>query len=386
MSLTRSLTTSVRSATYNPEAEKALQEERKKAQEAKDIIQKYLDDNEQNAKQKTKENEWPAKSLETYTKVIDKQRKFLADNPELPADQYTEKGKIIKKEVDEAFGKLFFIGIFSVVTEYFGLKLQEAEANKLYARADQQALQSLYQELDSFLKKADEKTFAEIIAFVDNIGKRLQPLAQKVNLNLNEASPEKSKELKGRLEVKKAAEDKKFSFKRFIQRVSATTTTVVNALLYTMFALVMGMLAANDAIGREPMYRILYFFYGFIFAPFLGLYYLYRWFKGTAPKIYTMLPYSQIPAETSLGRFFKFPFYWKEDKPARDLMVQFLTESAEAVGKKFDPTSLGSLGQQVEQVAENLKNLSQQTAEQVGEVAKGTVAAFPNVSKLQVNK
>ena len=44
MSLSNTFTTSVRSATYNPEAEKAMQEERKKANDAKDAIQKYLDD------------------------------------------------------------------------------------------------------------------------------------------------------------------------------------------------------------------------------------------------------------------------------------------------------------------------------------------------------
>jgi len=80
-----------------------------------------------------------------------------------------------------------------------------------------------------------------------------------------------------------------------------------------------------------------------------------------------------------------FPFFYKEDKPARDLLVEFLTQSAEAVGKPFDPKSLGSIGKQVEKVAENMKNLAAETKEGVEEAAKAAAEALPKLNQLRVN-
>lgn len=386
MSLTRTLTTGVRSATYNPEAEKAAAEDRKKAMEAREIITQVLDNTETNVNRQAQEMNLPQGTVDKFMKVIETQRKFLIDNPDLTSEEYTEKGKQFQKEIGDAFMKLFTIGAWVNAIEYMGLKLQEAEANKLYKREDQNALQALYEEADSFLKKADSKTIAEIIKFTDQWTKKYIPLEQKTKFDLKGATPQVIAELRARLETKKAVEDKKFNFKRFLGRIGATASTVVNSLLYITFALVIAMLAANDAVGREPMYRVLYFFYALIFAPLVGIYYLYRWFKGTAPKIYTLLPYSHVRAETTIGRFFKFPFYWQEDKPARDLVVAFMTASAEAVGKTFDPKSLGSLGQQVETVAENLKNLTEAGVKAAEGAAEAVTQTLPNVSKLAINK
>ena len=76
-----------------------------------------------------------------------------------------------------------------------------------------------------------------------------------------------------------------------------------------------------------------------------------------------------------------FPFTYKEDKAARDLLVDFMTQSAEMVGKTFDVKSLGSIGQQVETVTENLKNLTTETTEAV----KAAAANLPSLNELRVN-
>jgi hypothetical protein len=76
-----------------------------------------------------------------------------------------------------------------------------------------------------------------------------------------------------------------------------------------------------------------------------------------------------------------FPFTYKEDKDARELLVEFMTQSAEMVGKTFDAKSLGSIGHQAETVAENLKNLTTETAEAVKTVA----ASLPSLNQLRVN-
>ena len=51
-----------------------------------------------------------------------------------------------------------------------------------------------------------------------------------------------------------------------------------------------GTLAANDAISRPILFRILNFIYGGVFFIITYIYYGYRWWKGTAPQFYALLP------------------------------------------------------------------------------------------------
>ncbi len=85
-----------------------------------------------------------------------------------------------------------------------------------------------------------------------------------------------------------------------------------------------------------------------------------------------------MKAETTLGKIFLFPFAYSEDKSARDLLVEFMTQSAELVGKTFDASTLGTIGQQAETVAENLKNLTAETKEAVEQ-------SLPKLNSLRVN-
>lgn len=391
MSLTRSLSTSVRSATYNPEAEKALQEERAKANKAKSEIRAKLREFSASLSDwQGKNPNAPQQLLKPMKDSLGEEEAFLTANPELTEQEYKDRFQQFVEKWAKNYGRLDYVTKLVQAETVYSLGIRDALSKNQLTSSKQKELEAKLQELKDYIAKTDKKELEEIRPFAETWTKDYLELVKKTGVDASSPQAKNPKEMEQQIKAREEAENKKFSFKRFFSRVTGTATTVVNALLYVTFALVMAMLAANDAIGREPMYRVLYFFYGFIFAPFLAFYYLYRWYKGTAPKIYTLLPYSQTPAETSLGRFFKFPFYWKEDKPARDLMVQFLTQSAEAVGKTFDPTSLGSLGQQVEKVAENLKNLTQEAVQQTAEAttAAQTAAqtAYPNVSKLQVNK
>jgi hypothetical protein len=99
------------------------------------------------------------------------------------------------------------------------------------------------------------------------------------------------------------------------------------------------------------MYRILYFIYGGIFFPVTIMYYIYRWFMGTAPNIYRMIPVWTTPSTSTLGRFFLFPFTYTEDKAAKDAYVDYMKQAAELVGKKFTPPKESDITSQVEGLA-----------------------------------
>lgn len=104
-----------------------------------------------------------------------------------------------------------------------------------------------------------------------------------------------------------------------------TATLVFVIFLAVVLCLAAGSLAANLAIGRPPIYRVLYFVYGAlpIYAPFVLFYAIYhRIAKGPLP-VYAMLPISIEAATTRLGKALWWPFYWVPDKDAIEALQAY---------------------------------------------------------------
>jgi len=104
------------------------------------------------------------------------------------------------------------------------------------------------------------------------------------------------------------------------QTIINTATSVFISLFITCFCIMCGSFAANMAIGRVPMYRVLYFIYGClpICAPFILLYVIYKRMTEGKFYIYALLPCSIEPATTRLGKILWSPFYWIPDQNAID--------------------------------------------------------------------
>jgi hypothetical protein len=104
-----------------------------------------------------------------------------------------------------------------------------------------------------------------------------------------------------------------------------TASAVFFAFLLIALCLSAGSVAANLAIGRPPIYRVLYFVYGClpIYAPLVLLYAIYhRIAKGPLP-IYAVLPISIEAATTRLGKVLWWPFYWVPDKDAIEALQAY---------------------------------------------------------------
>ena len=108
--------------------------------------------------------------------------------------------------------------------------------------------------------------------------------------------------------------------------VVSTALKVFGSLLLIAFCIMCGSFAANMAIGRPPMYRILYFIYGAIpfFAPFVLIYTIYKRIKEGRLSVYTVLPTSIEPATTRIGKVLWHPFYWIPDQHAIDEYNAFM--------------------------------------------------------------
>ncbi len=104
-----------------------------------------------------------------------------------------------------------------------------------------------------------------------------------------------------------------------------TASAVFFGFLIIALCLSAGSVAANLAISRAPIYRVLYFVYGSlpIYAPLVLFYAIYhRIAKGPLP-IYAVLPISIEAATTRLGKALWWPFYWVPDKDAIEAFHAF---------------------------------------------------------------
>jgi hypothetical protein len=113
----------------------------------------------------------------------------------------------------------------------------------------------------------------------------------------------------------KQKKDKEVNVKEGVNVILSTALKVFLILILVAFCLMAGSLAANYAIGREPMYRIFYFIYGSIplFSPLVYLYFMYKRLYEGPFSYYGFLPISTEPAITRLGKLVMYPFYWMPD-------------------------------------------------------------------------
>ena len=103
--------------------------------------------------------------------------------------------------------------------------------------------------------------------------------------------------------------------------VFSVTIKVFTSLLLISLLVFAGSLAANQAIGREPTYRILYFLWAAIpvFAPFVLIQSLLKRMSSGPIRIYGILPISTVPAVSRLGKLLWYPFYWVPDLESKAL-------------------------------------------------------------------
>jgi hypothetical protein len=52
---------------------------------------------------------------------------------------------------------------------------------------------------------------------------------------------------------------------------------------------------------------------------------------------------TSTPAETTLGKYLLYPFYFESEKSVTEAIKGFLKESADLVGEKMDPSELNAL-------------------------------------------
>jgi hypothetical protein len=323
-------------------------------------------------------------------KLTDEGFKWLTANPEVYVQEITDKATLTaEKFQDISKANLILLGL-SVLPTFYKTIAADAFMKKQITEDKKLALDKFADDLSTWLKTSPTASVDQISEKQQEIQVKSQELLQGTGesvpavTNTETAAKAEKKVAEKEVAVKKEEEADKntFQLKRLLKETYSTAMKVIGSLFIVMLFLVSGMLTANDAIGRDNQYRILYFIYGGIGFPFMLIYYLYRWFFGTAPHIYRLLPLYTQEADTSIARFFLFPFTYTEDQAAIDAKTKFMTEAAKLVGKEYKPPA--------EKLASNLGTLVeglQGLALNVGTNAKkGANAILQGIQKLELPK
>ena len=334
MNVLDSISRGVDSATYNPEAEKAAATRDAAASTSKAAFKKLLDQVKQEMDTLVTNKQMTSISLAKFDELIKTNTDLITTIATGAVwDQRTQLLKDTEADLT-AFNTALYNLEYIARTGPIVLDDMDKKEKGKVTTDTMKIMKSFFIDLDTYNKASVTKKTIDLqqklLKTKAEITNSIPP--PYLNLILDPTNEKAANEAKALNETAQKLKDQEFNVTRLATTTSNIAIQVVSSLLYVTFCLVAGMLCANDAIGREIPYRVLYFIYGFIFAPVVLIYYLYKWYNDDAPKIYRLLPIYTTVSDSTLGRYFFYPFTYKEDKMAMDAYADFMRQSAKLVG------------------------------------------------------
>lgn len=213
---------------------------------------------------------------------------------------------------------------------------QLLEQQKVLTREQKAKLETLATTLEKWQSKnamtASDIDFKEemitlndsLVEIVPETEKR-EPIVRDLTFIQNLSSQELSDVLARAATQAKKTQSTQVDTKEGVEVMWDTAQKVFWGLLIVVLCGIGGSFAANLAIGRLPVYRVLYFIWGCIpiFAPFVWLQTIGRSIQKGPISMQAVLPISIEPATTRFGKFLWQPFYWIPDKAALDAQDEF---------------------------------------------------------------
>ena len=334
MSLTETLSRSIDSATYNPAAEKAAAERDASALLAKDKFKRLLTQVRGDIETLIANNTMATLALSKFNDLLKTNTALLTTTA--TAATWESKAQLLKDTETDL--NAYNTALLSL--EYIartGPAIVDDMASKTNEKTSPETVTQLKVFFADLTKYTQQAATTKTIDLQNKLSTVKASLAQSIKqpylgLIIDPGQAAAAATTQKQTAAKQKVEAEQFNLFRLLSTTKDITIQVVQGLFYVMICLVAGTLAANDAIGREIQYRILYFIYGFIFGPVVILYYLFRWFNKDAPHIYRMLPIFTTEAKTSLGQLFFYPFTYAEDAYTKGKYADFMKASAALTG------------------------------------------------------
>lgn len=342
--LLESIQRGIDSATYNPKAEEAAKDRKEQTLTAQQKYSDMLD------AIKKKIDDLVLKKRTTPTTLLSlKDLLTNAMSPLTVASSITESQWLkmtdgVKNESKQRFVINDILYFLSYVADTGPIVSQDSFTKKQIDQATVTKYNAYFADLQKWNKTITNLTLAQIQDKQITVKADIMSMFTDTNeanllLDVNQSDAIASMQTKNN--AVQQQKDAEFNPQRLAATAGSIALKVLGSLLYITFAFFVGMLCANEAMGRSNQYRVLYFIYGAIFAPIIVFYYLYKWFQGTSPKIYTMLPLTTYVATSSLGRYLLYPFSYIEDEGSTKLTTDFMKASADLAKTIYiEPTNV----------------------------------------------
>jgi len=307
-------------------------------QALRDFRQSYLDylASEQGRAIQDQSNKYlTPESANASLTVIKQSQTYLQQNPNanmLELQSSKDTCTIQLKKIRETDKPKSYIQ--SIINGIPGINEQYGIQQKLITPQQQSSLAVLGSSLNSWLKSNNSATLIDYNQKIQEITTNINsifpdPTIQKqirdainalTRLTPQEAE-QQSKELKN-----KTVDNARLEFKTTDVATTAISIAaqVFGSLFLTLLIIFCGSLAANQAIGREPIYRVIYFIWGMVFFPLVAIQsVLHRLRIGPLP-MYGILPVSTEAGTTRLAKLLWSPFYWIPDVKSDSMKEEYL--------------------------------------------------------------
>ena len=349
----------VAKATYDPELEKQLAEEKKKAREARTKFRESLEDLRKKDSQLIIENKLTPLGSTQSAALFKTMNDWLAANPEATSDEIIDKGQETLDKLSNIYAednnRLYFYNILKV-NDYFltSFRTNNAISDDTYKKCkaildkEQQFLEKNPNESLQVYKDHIEKMSKELNEILKDpdVQKRLQAARDGVKFEDNSKEIEKKKEEAERLAKAKDEKEKaEFNPSRLFKKAGSGVVTAFWIAVVLAFAILGGSLAANEAVVRPTPYKILYFIYGFLFFPVVILYFVGRYFlTGKTPYFasYFIPLYEYNPLEMKQDSFFQRLVWYQANPVVTEAQKTFQSAADSVKDMKLDFQAIAS--------------------------------------------
>jgi len=321
MSLSRSFNKAVAKATYDPALEKQLAEEKAKAREVRGTFRETIDKSISTDAGLIRDGKLTPQGSTQSAALFKITTDWLAANPDATSDELNDKIQEFQDKLATIYredaNRIYFYNVLKALNvQLLQFKSRNILAEDKYKKAkeildkeqvwlEKNPNESAQTYTDKLNKTTDE--IKDIIGDPDISGKLD---AAKGAVKDIDNTQELDAEVKKADEVnkqKEALEKQEFNSQRIFKKIGTGVFWAFWISLVLCLAVLGGALAANEAIARPPMYRILYFIYGCLFFPIVIGYFIYRNFTGHPPYFgaYLIPLYEYDPVTVTEDSFFQ---------------------------------------------------------------------------------
>jgi hypothetical protein len=280
MGIAETVNRAVFNLTYNEKASQAYDEQNKKAASAvedlKSLLDSYRETRDKVIAAKEDSDYFTSNSLARITEW----NNWIDKNGGLSEGDYSKKETEMKAQWMTILNSNKTAKELGRIPEFLALYLKDKEGS--IPTAQRKEVEDLKVQAETYLKKMNTQTPADLVAKRDEFNRRFEEIQKKIPENFEDLQEpytnaptapvtllqgieeQRFNTYKGQVEQKERADENTFQMKRLIGRVQDYFSKGFQRIWPYVFGTIFAMIVANDAIGRPAPYRIFYFLFMFI--------------------------------------------------------------------------------------------------------------------------